>query len=219
MVTVYPSQFATRRTLFHVLVGCGLLMRNVSRLKLPFFFSSRRRYTRSLCDWSSDVCSSDLVYQLRRQPPPFAFTQFCWTRKSLPPTCMFAVEPLEVVYVAPKSQAHLSAFSLPALSYHALRSSSVFVSSVSCARVFTSASAAGSLLGDPFRALQSKKSMSWGIAAYFTSFPFQEKLPWYAQYTMPKPPPRFTRASLNTRYSVFGSYVRLPLVNPATTWS
>src|SRR5438034_530145 len=23
------------------------------------FFSSRRRHTRSLCDWSSDVCSSD----------------------------------------------------------------------------------------------------------------------------------------------------------------
>src|SRR5947207_5262160 len=27
---------------------------------LCFFFSSRRRHTRSLCDWSSDVCSSDL---------------------------------------------------------------------------------------------------------------------------------------------------------------
>ena len=27
-----------------------------------FFFSSRRRHTRSLCDWSSDVCSSDLFY-------------------------------------------------------------------------------------------------------------------------------------------------------------
>src|SRR5260221_9377228 len=27
---------------------------------LFFFFSSRRRHTRSLCDWSSDVCSSDL---------------------------------------------------------------------------------------------------------------------------------------------------------------
>src|SRR5438132_9835243 len=27
---------------------------------LIFFFSSRRRHTRSLCDWSSDVCSSDL---------------------------------------------------------------------------------------------------------------------------------------------------------------
>src|SRR5260221_4316389 len=25
------------------------------------FFSSRRRHTRSLCDWSSDVCSSDLA--------------------------------------------------------------------------------------------------------------------------------------------------------------
>src|SRR5438034_3965578 len=28
--------------------------------KVGFFFSSRRRHTRSLCDWSSDVCSSDL---------------------------------------------------------------------------------------------------------------------------------------------------------------
>src|SRR5690349_18228022 len=27
-----------------------------------FFFSSRRRHTRSLRDWSSDVCSSDLVF-------------------------------------------------------------------------------------------------------------------------------------------------------------
>src|SRR3712207_6853446 len=30
-----------------------------------FFFSSRRRHTRSLCDWSSDVCSSDLLLQKR----------------------------------------------------------------------------------------------------------------------------------------------------------
>src|SRR5690242_14124207 len=28
-----------------------------------FFFSSRRRHTRLTCDWSSDVCSSDLVEQ------------------------------------------------------------------------------------------------------------------------------------------------------------
>src|SRR2546430_8661025 len=27
-----------------------------------FFFSSRRRHTRFDCDWSSDVCSSDLDY-------------------------------------------------------------------------------------------------------------------------------------------------------------
>src|SRR2546430_8095385 len=32
-----------------------------------FFFSSRRRHTRFDCDWSSDVCSSDL----QLQAPPF----------------------------------------------------------------------------------------------------------------------------------------------------
>src|SRR5260370_3070741 len=29
---------------------------------LFFFFSSRRRHTRFKCDWSSDVCSSDLSF-------------------------------------------------------------------------------------------------------------------------------------------------------------
>src|SRR5690242_21352102 len=29
--------------------------------QLVFFFSSRRRHTRLTCDWSSDVCSSDLT--------------------------------------------------------------------------------------------------------------------------------------------------------------
>src|SRR5256886_16639099 len=28
---------------------------------ISFFFSSRRRHTRFDCDWSSDVCSSDLL--------------------------------------------------------------------------------------------------------------------------------------------------------------
>src|SRR5688572_32082109 len=32
-----------------------------------FFFSSRRRHTRFDCDWSSDVCSSDLTADL--EPP------------------------------------------------------------------------------------------------------------------------------------------------------
>src|SRR5262245_64620285 len=31
-----------------------------------FFFSSRRRHTRCLSDWSSDVCSSDLVRAVHR---------------------------------------------------------------------------------------------------------------------------------------------------------
>src|SRR5207249_1178792 len=33
-----------------------------------FFFSSRRRHTRSKRDWSSDVCSSDLVTAVRFDP-------------------------------------------------------------------------------------------------------------------------------------------------------
>src|SRR6266571_7180251 len=40
-----------------------------------FFFSSRRRHTRLTCDWSSDVCSSDLGRRARgqlgaREPAP-----------------------------------------------------------------------------------------------------------------------------------------------------
>src|SRR5256886_10156473 len=33
-----------------------------------FFFSSRRRHTRFDCDWSSDVCSSDLAYYWLVEP-------------------------------------------------------------------------------------------------------------------------------------------------------
>src|SRR5260370_5250545 len=33
-----------------------------------FFFSSRRRNTSFKCDWSSDVCSSDLVLPARYEP-------------------------------------------------------------------------------------------------------------------------------------------------------
>src|SRR6266571_6500346 len=41
-----------------------------------FFFSSRRRHTSLTCDWSSDVCSSDLSARCRRKS----------SRSSLPPT-------------------------------------------------------------------------------------------------------------------------------------
>src|SRR5438045_6039363 len=34
-------------------------------MNLLFFFSSRRRHTRCLSDWSSDVCSSDLEQHYR----------------------------------------------------------------------------------------------------------------------------------------------------------
>src|SRR5262245_62990310 len=41
-----------------------LVMR--SNLWAFFFFSSRRRHTRCLSDWSSDVCSSDLLQRAKR---------------------------------------------------------------------------------------------------------------------------------------------------------
>src|SRR5438874_13535293 len=34
-----------------------------------FFFSSRRRHTRSLRDWSSDVCSSEVIHALPDAEP------------------------------------------------------------------------------------------------------------------------------------------------------
>src|SRR5262249_60037075 len=47
-----------------------------------FFFSSRRRHTRLVSDWSSDVCSSDLLWvrevlRPRAIPPP-------WGRRGSP---------------------------------------------------------------------------------------------------------------------------------------
>src|SRR5689334_24365508 len=44
-----------------------------------FFFSSRRRHTRWNCDWSSDVCSSDLFSAFPCSPPIC-----CWRRSRLP---------------------------------------------------------------------------------------------------------------------------------------
>src|SRR2546427_780994 len=37
-------------------------------MSVVFFFSSRRRHTRFDCDWSSDVCSSDLLPVGRTTP-------------------------------------------------------------------------------------------------------------------------------------------------------
>src|SRR2546427_81194 len=41
-----------------------------------FFFSSRRRHTRFDCDWSSDVCSSDLVTMLIGNNPKVSLSLF-----------------------------------------------------------------------------------------------------------------------------------------------
>src|SRR5260370_253440 len=45
--------------------GCRSTRQSRGRLVyVCFFFSSRRRHTRFKCDWSSDVCSSDLGKRL-----------------------------------------------------------------------------------------------------------------------------------------------------------
>src|SRR5262245_63678460 len=45
-------------------VPCRRCCRPCSSPRRTFFFSSRRRHTRCLNDWSSDVCSSDLIADL-----------------------------------------------------------------------------------------------------------------------------------------------------------
>src|SRR5258707_8709318 len=47
-----------------------------------FFFSSRRRHTRYWRDWSSDVCSSDLIVSEREAPARWDFS-FRNNRQSL----------------------------------------------------------------------------------------------------------------------------------------
>src|SRR5256886_3760275 len=50
------------RLLHHCFFYCSLfLLICLSYFLFFFFFSSRRRHTRFDCDWSSDVCSSDLL--------------------------------------------------------------------------------------------------------------------------------------------------------------
>src|SRR5256886_8475500 len=49
-------------------VMCALVV-VVIVLVFFFFFSSRRRHTRFDCDWSSDVCSSDLTMRKDRRWP------------------------------------------------------------------------------------------------------------------------------------------------------
>src|SRR2546430_14593156 len=47
--------------MFVLLLSLLLLLLQERSCQLLFFFSSRRRHTRFDCDWSSDVCSSDLI--------------------------------------------------------------------------------------------------------------------------------------------------------------
>src|SRR5438046_8420682 len=57
-----------------------------------FFFSSRRRHTRLVSDWSSDVCSSDLLSNRRLK---FQISNSC-PKHSPPPGSMARIDPSEI---------------------------------------------------------------------------------------------------------------------------
>src|SRR5262245_65585767 len=61
-----------------------------------FFFSSRRRHTRCLSDWSSDVCSSDLLTRVVLDADAFigSMDSAISTVKGLPKTKRGATDPL-----------------------------------------------------------------------------------------------------------------------------
>src|SRR2546430_6794406 len=51
------------------------MRQDVSSIEVYFFFSSRRRHTRFDCDWSSDVCSSDL--DPTKLTPVWSYSRAC----------------------------------------------------------------------------------------------------------------------------------------------
>src|SRR5689334_23901098 len=57
--------------------------RSVLRFPIFFFFSSRGWHTRWNCDWSSDVCSSDLVWILELTGTPDA-RELTYVTQTLP---------------------------------------------------------------------------------------------------------------------------------------
>src|SRR5699024_11781132 len=70
-----------------------------------FFFSSRRRHTRSKRDWSSDVCSSDLLLheEAPREPRSRSWLSG-WTSKTSPGISTRAVSPTPTCSSAPRSE-------------------------------------------------------------------------------------------------------------------
>src|SRR5690242_21046277 len=56
--------------LTELIMDCKCLLRLLTCLSLLFlfYFPSTRRHTRLTCDWSSDVCSSDLITDPAAQP-------------------------------------------------------------------------------------------------------------------------------------------------------
>src|SRR5262252_7191208 len=124
---------------------------------------------------------------------------------------MFAIEPLAVLYVWPKVHAHLSAFSAPLESYHALSWGSVADSSISWLMTDAIASAAASPLG-PVVCSEHAPIFAMGspIKAYLIIVPL--KLPYvcHPQYLLRNPLVSSTYGAVSTKYTPLASTGSLP---------
>src|SRR5437764_7858887 len=81
----------------------------VNPIELNFFFSSRRRHTRYIGDWSSDVCSSDLIFLLAVELKPVLWQVSAFT---LAHTITLALTVYGVVSLSPKIVEPLIAISI-----------------------------------------------------------------------------------------------------------
>src|SRR5712692_10183963 len=87
ILTVCPWLFATRRTFFHVLVSCGLLMLKVSCLKLPVIWLLVSMWLNTLT--KSQIWTLLLTYLADRKsgsagmPRPISYAVFCWKKKKI----------------------------------------------------------------------------------------------------------------------------------------
>src|SRR4051794_22081957 len=109
-------------------------------------------------------------------------------RYCLPPSVMLYFEPFDAVDSVPKVHAHLSAFSLPRRSYHALRSGSLIASSVSCAMIDAMPSAPALPFGEEVcssHALGQRSGLPTN--AYLMSRPLIVPLLCQPQYCVQKP--------------------------------
>src|SRR6266571_6108266 len=78
-----------------------------------FFFSSRRRHTRLTCDWSSDVCSSDLPALREAVGTTPAWADYRPATAPVEPALAALAGSVEVVRaVGPKRTADLARFGL-----------------------------------------------------------------------------------------------------------
>src|SRR5437867_12404102 len=100
------------------MICVSILQSFIACMTQNFFFSSRRRHTRSYGDWSSDVCSSDLIESELRVTAPgilqeapadhglFALAAHAWAKELRESPASIAARASRVKPVAPFAPLH-----------------------------------------------------------------------------------------------------------------